>query len=537
MTQVSESTKKLALEFQKGEKSSLPKEGSATIHVDEVAARVAAFYEKIRGIVDWKEEHLLRRNAIERMLKRRFLGGADLIKEPIAEALILELIRGGHYPNDTIVEDKIAKVQKIVDKYIFILKNTPRAEDGNEALRFHNWLLSLSACEIEEELSASYKERALIDYMFSLMKERIVVNQGAMALRPLKEAEVHIQIYVAVQRALFKLDSPMISYQLLKYKYPDWKNIQDSELLEASKNMLSIRKRIDKQLDHPLADRFYQICERYDTPYLLLGDIMSAEPQRAEEIVANPPALEGLIKNAYIKRVATLKDRLGRAAVYATLSIFITKITLALAIEIPVDKYITHEFNVLSILLNIVVPPLLMFLLVSTIRVPGKGNMDKAILETMKNVYETEKKDAYELKTFKNKRGTIFKGFVSLIYLATFAVSLGAIVLFLDYLNFSVLSSIIFILFVSLIAFTGTRIRQRSRELEVTEEKEGIFSMIIDLFALPLVEVGKWLTQKWQKYNFISTIFNVLVDIPFMVLVEFIEQWRYFLKEKKEKIH
>ena len=39
-----------------------------TIHVDEVASAVAAFYEKIRGVVDWREEHLMRRAAIERML-------------------------------------------------------------------------------------------------------------------------------------------------------------------------------------------------------------------------------------------------------------------------------------------------------------------------------------------------------------------------------------------------------------------------------------------------------------------------------------
>jgi len=44
------------------------------IHVDEIASKVAKFYEKIRKIVDWKEENLLRRNAIERILKRSLFG-------------------------------------------------------------------------------------------------------------------------------------------------------------------------------------------------------------------------------------------------------------------------------------------------------------------------------------------------------------------------------------------------------------------------------------------------------------------------------
>jgi len=542
MAQLSEETKKLISQYKAGDLAMQPKEGVVTIHVDEVAAKVAAFYERIRGIVDWREEHLLKRGAIERMLKRRFFVGVDLLKEEsvresIAEPLILELIRGGHYPNDQLPETKIADVKKIIEKYIFILKNTPRAEDGQEAMSFYNWLLSITACEIEEALSSSYKERALIDYMFQLMKERIVLNEGSLSLRPLKDEEKNIQIYISVQKALFKLDNPVISYHLLKYKYPNWQNLEQAELIEIAKNILSTKKKIERNLAHPLADKFYQICEKYDTPYLLFGDIIATDPQKGEEDVSQPDVLESKIREVYKKRVHTLKTRLSRAAIYATLSILVSKITLAMAIEIPIDKYITNEFNMLSLIINIIAPPLLMYLLVSTIKVPGKENMEKAILETMKIVHATDKKDVYEIRTFKTRRNFMLTSIIHLIYLLTFALTLGVIIFILSNLKFSVLSIIIFILFISLIAFTGTKIRQRSKELEIIEEKEGFLSLLTDFFAVPLVEVGKWLTQKWQRYNVLSAIFNVLIDMPFMMFIEFIEQWRYFLKEKKEKIH
>src|SRR5207249_7626794 len=48
------------------QRSLKPKEGASTIHVDEVALKVAAFYEQLRTIVDWKEEHLMRRRSEER---------------------------------------------------------------------------------------------------------------------------------------------------------------------------------------------------------------------------------------------------------------------------------------------------------------------------------------------------------------------------------------------------------------------------------------------------------------------------------------
>jgi len=49
------------------------KKSSNPIYVDEIASKVAKFYETVRRIVDWKEEHLIRRAAIERVLKRRFV--------------------------------------------------------------------------------------------------------------------------------------------------------------------------------------------------------------------------------------------------------------------------------------------------------------------------------------------------------------------------------------------------------------------------------------------------------------------------------
>ena len=72
MQELSEATKKLIIQYKLAYQRNLPKQGVTTIHVDEVAQKVAAFYEQIRTIVDWKEEHLMRRAAIIRKLKRRF---------------------------------------------------------------------------------------------------------------------------------------------------------------------------------------------------------------------------------------------------------------------------------------------------------------------------------------------------------------------------------------------------------------------------------------------------------------------------------
>lgn len=545
MPQISEATKRLLSRYQAGEKSNQTTKEVPTIHVDEVASKVAAFYEKIRGVIDWKEEHLLKRGAIQRILKRRFWIGIDILQqntnqESIAEPLIMELIRGGHYPNDKLPETKISEVQKIIDKYIFVLKDTPTAKSGEEALQFYNWLLSITSCEIEEALSSSYKERILISYMFEVMKEKIMLNEGAIKISPLKEEEKNIQIYIAVQKALFKLDEPMISYHLLKYKYPNWQSIGLEELTEIAKNMHSLKKEIERSLSHPLIDKFYYICEKYDTPYLLLGDILAEEGgERGNKTISEPSTLEESIRNAYNKRLSTLKGRIYRAGFYSTLSVLLTNAFSVFVLEIPLAKLFYGTFStspLLTITVDIFAPTILMFLLIVIINPPPRNNINVVVMETTKVVYQKEKPDIYEIRP-PRPRGFTTQFIISLIYLITTLVSFGAIYWIFRLAKFPITSVAINIVFVALILFTALAVRKKSEELTVEEIKPGFSDFIFDVLSLPVASTGQWLSNKWKRYNIISAFFNALIDMPFMVFVEFIEQWRYFLKEKKEKIH
>jgi hypothetical protein len=542
MPEISQATKKLIQKYQAWYQSLEKKENVSFIHVDEVASRVAEFYEKLRAIVDWQEEHLMKRAAIARTLKRRFL----LAKEgkTISEPLILELIRGGNFPNDNIEETKIGDVEKILNKCIYILENNPSSSRAiaksseKQKMQLYNWLLSITACEIEEILSPSHKERDLIDYMTESMIDKIRVQQGVISIGGMTEEEKNRQIYIAVQRALFKLDSPIITYHLLKKREGQWADLPTAKLHEIAQNIFSIWESLEKELNHHLKDKFYKICERYDTPYLLLGDILISgeNPAKIYEKISKPEDLEESIKKAYNKRLSTLKQRLFRAAVYSTLSIFLTNIAALYVLEIPLAKMTGRTFSPLTIVVDILESTFLMFLLVATIKPPSKSNLEIVLLETMKIIYKTEKTDIYEIKVPK-KRGSLVKFFIALLYLIGASVSIGVIVAIFEWAKFPPTSMVINLISVALVAFAGLAIRNRGEELTVEEKKAGFFSFIFDILFLPIVGLGQWLSNKWKKYNAIAVFFSALVDLPFEIFIEFLEQWRYFLKEKKEEIH
>jgi hypothetical protein len=535
MSNISPATAKLIEQYRLWHRSLQPKDGVATINVDDVTSKVATFYEKIREIVDWREKHLMRRMAIERILKRRLFLRTN--SKGSSEPFVFELIRGGHFPNDEIPKTKIAEIQKLIDKYTYIINKSPAPPKGMNRGQLYVFLISVAACEVEETLDPLFhmKETALIEYMEESIKNKLKLGEKVLSRGLIDDAEKNIQIYIAVQQALLKLDSPIISYYLLKRYYPSWINYKAAELTNTTKNIYRIWDRIEKSFEHPLSDKFYKICERYDTPYLLLGDILSNDPINNGDGLADPAAAEKLFQEVYGKRFKTLKSRLGKTAFFSTLSIFVSNIFTLYALEFPFAKYVIGNISYYAAIFDILGPTFLMFLLMVTIRPPGKKNLPLVFKEFEKIVYGTKKKEIYEVELYP-KRSVVFRIVIYFIYFVSFCVSFGVIIWCLWLLNYPPLSYLLLIMFTSLIAFSGLKIRQRSRELDVTEQKGTIFNIIIDPLSLPMVRLGKWLTARWKKINIVGVIFILLVDTPFLVFVEFLEQWRYFIKEKKEDI-
>ena len=134
-------------------------------------------------------------------------------------------------------------------------------------------------------------------------------------------------------------------------------------------------------------------------------------------------------------------------------------------------------------------------------------------------------------------RSGLIKFLTRTLYFIGFILCFGIMSWFLYKFQFPPFSWLIFYTFNSLIAFAGLKIRRRAKELNILKEKEQFITIILDIFALPVIRVGKWLSGRWRKFNIIGIIFNLLIEVPFLSLVDFLEEWRRFVKEKKGDIY
>lgn len=216
--------------------------------------------------------------------------------------------------------------------------------------------------------------------------------------------------------------------------------------------------------------------------------------------------------------------------------IFITKILLAILLELPYEKFVVGHISYLPLGINLLFPPLLMMVITLLIKSPGAQNEERIVQGVKEMITDTEA-DFFATHQLTAKTTRFWaKLFYGLLYILTMTASFSALVFLLWRLGFNTLSGALFIFFVSLVSFFGISLRQQARQLKVVSRRETITTFLLDFFAVPIVALGKWLSNTFDRYNFLVFVMDFLFEVPFKTILKIIEDWFHFLKEKKEEM-
>jgi hypothetical protein len=511
------------------------------LNVSEIVSKMAFYYEKIRNTVEYKEEHLLRKNSIERILWRQIViesSLADRTKgKDIAEHLLTELIRAAYLPNNKILKSKCVEIGDIIDKYLNLRKYALEGlrylqiKEKNELTR---WILAIAASEIEERLGRNQTDKIVIDYMYQVLLENIQLPDDSNF-----SDDKEIQIYIGIYRSYLKFDKDMISYILLKFIQPDWQKAEAKDLLvsELGRNLLRLKNEIEEQLEHPLSGQLNRIISRYTVFFSILCDVVTENPVKVyESFTKDPKAFPRLIKQSAEKRYSLAKSKLWRAAIRSILYIFITKSIFAFILEIPATQWFGEEINTISLFINITFPAVLLFLIVLFTRMPSSSNTEKIVEGIEEIVFvERERQEPFRLRT-PVPRSTFMNAMFGIIYSITFILSFGFVVWALDQINFSFVSIILFLFFLALVSFFSIRIRKSTRELLIMPPRDTVLGLLGDFFYVPIIQAGKWLSENFSKINVFVFILDFIIEAPFKVFVAITEEWTKYVRERKDEI-
>lgn len=501
-------------------------DGVARITISDIAQKVASFYERIRNMVDFREEHLLRKNAIKRFLKRRLLLSDNTTNTGLP--LIEELIQAKYLPNDYYPETYIPKVEKIIERYVRLQKMAQAAVPLQDKLKIRDWIFSLASCELEEFLSPSAAEEKLAESVFKYVKENTIYKDDN-----LSDGQKSLITYIAVHRALLRVDNDTIHYRLIKLSYPHMFSHKDEDLQDFAKNALTIKNKLTEQSLKRINPKLARFIEKKSVIFMILRTIL-INP-KAAEILSNPSALKQEVRQICADKYAEDQAKLRRSAIRSLIYIFLTKMAIALVLEMPLDVYLTKQLLVFPLVVNLLFPPLLMFAITFGIHVPGEENTERIIAEIQKIVYNNTTEEKKIMRTVKLSRvyGFIF----SIIYILLFGLIIGGVSYGLTLIGFSPISIVIFLFFLCVISFFAIRIRKTATELLIKESKENVYTFIRDLIATPIIRAGRWIAMRSTRLNFFVYILDFLIEAPFKALVAVLEKWVSFLRDKKEDIY
>ncbi len=493
---------------------------------------VALIYERFRNSVEYHEEHLLRKNAIARALRRLLSYYRE--NDERANLLVDDLIRAGYFKNETISEETVEQIKASLEKYQIIFDQIAR-RPFKDRQSLYNWILGIMACEIEDLLVSSAPQEALIKFATPFLTSELEYGDFH-----LSEDEKNLQLYIVMNKVLYKTDREMLRYRVLKKVYPEWTDSPPLDLInQIAVNFEVIKTNIDEHIDDSFNDVITRKLRRYAIIFWVLNDVLveNIDNGALEELLSTPLELETQIKAKCEERYKSFGSKLRRNFIRTIIYLLLTKTVLAFILELPYDIYMHDSVVMLPFVVNIVFHPILMLIIGASVRTPSPKNTAEIVNSIFKLAYQ-ERSGSILYKSSRNiKPHPLLGNFFNVLYTLGFLVTFGVIVFALYRLGFNWLGGTLFVFFLTAVSFFGIRLRYGMRELGVLPSEGNLFTAIIDFFSIPVISAGKWIASKLPKINFFVFVLDRIIEAPLKSLIPVLDHWISYVRDKKDEIY
>lgn len=494
------------------------------ITVNQLLSKIASWYEKLRTSMDYGEEETIFQRAIERILVRKLFLEGD--PKNIAEGLVRELVWARYFLDGTVPESIIHDVAQSINLHLKLKSRLTKGKILPE-MQINEFITQVLSCEISTILIPKKEKEAMVNFMFQVLKDSVEITDDS---KQTKDA----QVYIAVRKNFAKDDVAFLRYELFKQIFG---RLSEKNLEETALSFRAGIKEIQKQLSYPKKDRIFNHVKKRTPPFLILYDILIREKGNIKNVIKNEDELRRKVYYACDFRYKNIRKKVNTAIIRSFIFILFTKALVALVIEGTFERVFLGSVQWFTIGLNTTVPPLLMVIAGLAIKTPGGNNSQKIFLDIERLLFEEKPQvaNSLSLKT-KNTGAKTLRDYVfSLLWFATSILIFGTIVAILTRLNFNVLSQGIFLFFIAIISFLTYRIYQTANTYTLPT-KAGLFAPVIDFLFVPVVTVGRRLTEGIGQINFVLIFVDFIIETPFKGMVGFFEQWFLYLSVKREEL-
>src|SRR5579883_1753483 len=215
------------------------------ITVNRFVSEIANWYEKLRNAMDYRDEEVVLRASIERILKRRL--GMKGTGATVAEPLLKELVWAHYFPNGSLPESYIRKISDIIDIWIRWRKGVKSRYVMRDAV-LQDWMYQLLSSHITRFLNPQVYRNTVANFMFYVMKDEVQIADDTAETKD-------VQVYLAVRRAYAKDDIAFLRFSLFEQLFG---TLSEHTVENAIHGFKQGYQEIKRQLSYPRKEKIYQ---------------------------------------------------------------------------------------------------------------------------------------------------------------------------------------------------------------------------------------------------------------------------------------
>jgi hypothetical protein len=492
--------------------------------VNPVVSKVASWYEKLRNAMEYHEEEVILRASIERILKRRLMLGGNA--KTTSEPLVRELIWAGYLKDNEVPVSIVDRVERSIDLHLklrFAILQRRKVPEG----KINEWTYHLLSSDIAQILNPNVERQTMANFMFQVIRDDVSIPDDTPETRD-------AQVYIAVRRSYAKDDLAFLRYYLFQQYFGE---LREETIERIADHFYAGYTEILRQLTYPRREKIYTYVKKRTAAFLILEDVLREYKGDIGQLVENEEEFEKVVLTACETRYKGVAQNVRRAIVRSVIFILFTKVIFAFLVEGTYERVVYGEILWNSILLNTGIPPILMIVVSLFIRTPGVENSKKIFSYIKTLLFEENPRLGGALTVYRqnSRKKPFIQSVFAGLWLLAFLTSFGAVVYILTLLHFNIVSQGIFLFFLAIVSFLSYRISLMAHTYSVGR-KQTLVTPFIDFFFMPIVRVGRRLTQSISQVNFLLFIFDFFIDTPFKVLFAFFEQWFHFLHSKRDDL-
>ena len=362
--------------------------------------------------------------------------------------------------------------------------------------------------------------------MFHVLKNDVAITDDTYETRD-------AQVFMGVRRAYARDDLAFLRYQLFCQYFG---KLTKHTLAHTSTHFPQGYNEIMRELNYPAKDKIYTYIKRRTAAFFILEDILRSDKENIKTVLESEEDLQDAVFAACDVRYAGVATKVGRAIIRSVIFILLTKVAFAFLVEGTYERIVYGGLQWKTLLINTATPPLLMVIVGLFIRPPGLANSRLIFLYIKELLYTDTPRLGNRLTVTKvEKRNKTFDTVFNVLWLFAFMISFGGIILILTKLHFNPVSQFVFIFFLAIVSFLAYRISLIANIYRVGE-RQGMLTFVVDFLFMPVIRVGRKLTQSIAQINIFLMFFDFFIESPFKYLFAFFDQWFRFLHTKTEEL-